>query len=55
MRHHVHIALTAENIADRNGAITVSIDASDDQEAQEFVMDLLPDLEFDVTEIEAEE
>lgn len=54
-RHHVHMTVTDENLVLWNPVITVSVDAEDDQEAQDFVMDLFPDLEFDVTEIDVDE
>ena len=55
MRYHLHLALTADQLKGRDAVMTVSCDALDDAEAQEFVMDLLSDLEFDVVEIDSED
>ena len=55
MRYHLHLALTADQFKDRDAVVTISCDALDDAEAQEFVMDLLPDLPFDIAEIEEED
>lgn len=52
MRQHVHLVLTSDQLAERDVQMTVSVNADSDQDAQEFVMDLLQDIEFDITEIE---
>lgn len=55
MRHHVHCAITDESYLLLDPFLTLSVDAEDDHQAQEIVMMLLPDLEFDVIEIDTEE
>lgn len=53
MRFHVHIIVTdPETCEARDIAATFTLDAADDDEAQRAVFELLPDLSFDVTEIE---
>lgn len=54
-RHHVHCAITDETYLLLDPMITVSLDAENDHQAQELVMLLLPDLEFDVVEIDSDE
>lgn len=55
MRWHVHFSLTAEALADRDPQVTVTINADDDADAQAFVLDLWPDTELDIVEIEEAE
>lgn len=52
MRYHVHCSLTADDLAERNAVMTLSIDAADDAEAQAVVFETFPDLEMDIVELE---
>jgi hypothetical protein len=53
MRFHVHIAVVDPDTCEYSDIdATFTVTAKDDAEAQQRVFDLLPDLGFDVVEIE---
>lgn len=51
----LHLSCTADAWAARDTTVIVTLDAADDAKAQELVAELLPDLEYDVVEIECAE
>lgn len=55
MRINVHLSVTAEAWADQDPQIIVTLNAVNGFKAQNMVGELLPDLEYDVTEIECAE
>lgn len=53
MRFHVHLMLTDPDSCEEVANATVSLDAEDDNEAEEMVRRLLADVSFEVQEIES--
>lgn len=52
MRFHIHLMLTDPDSCEEVANATVSLDAEDDNEAEEMVRRLLADVNFEVQEIE---
>lgn len=52
MRFHVHFIVRDMDSGDEIATATFTVDALDDDAAQRQVFALLPDLSFDITEIE---